>query len=395
MKFENVVDLTQKAIAQTLGSEYMEQLGELATLPMSKLVDVGRDVTDTNNTTDAYTSSLLSLLGAFYIDSRKYTGEIPQLFISNMEWGGMLQRVTYDLADVIDDEMWDLTEGKDFSEFEHKFHKPKVMSKLFQEGKKITVPYSIAKEQLFEAFYSWEKMNEFLSGLLTIVSNTVELALESYAHMLVCCGIAVSDKATETSVHLLTEFKEMFAGNDDMTSEEALNDEKFLRFAMQRIATVRNQMKRYTKAFNNGNVPTFTRGENSCLALLSEFSTSAKFNLRANTFNEELIGIGEYDDVTCWQASKDGDGNSFSFKGDSTVMISADSSNKLGIGTEEVDIPYVIGLMYDKWALSMCLHKSKTTSSYTGSGDFTNHWVHQLVNYILDSNYNMVAFIID
>ena len=394
MKYENVVELTQKAIAQTMGAEYMTQLGNLADLPMSKLVDVGKDITATNNTVDTYTSALLSLLGAFHIDSRKYTGELPQLFVSNMEWGGMVQRVTFDLADVIDDEMWNLVDKKNFSEYEHKFYKPKVMSKLFQEGKKITVPYSIAKEQLFEAFYSWDKMNEFLSGILTVVSNTVELALESYAHMLVCCGIAVSEKATQTSVHLLTEYKAI-NGESTLTAEDAIHDAGFLRYACQRITNIRNQMKRYTKAFNNGNVPTFTSGANSCLALLSEFDTSVKFNLAANTYNDQLIGVGDFDTVTCWQASKDGAGTSFTFKGDSTVSISADNTNKLGIGTEAVQIPYVIGLAYDKWALSMCLHRSKTTSSYTGSGDFTNHWIHELVNYILDSNYNMVAFILD
>ena len=46
MKHVDVVELTQKAVAQTMGSEYMEQLGDWAALDSYKLVDVGKAVLD-------------------------------------------------------------------------------------------------------------------------------------------------------------------------------------------------------------------------------------------------------------------------------------------------------------------------------------------------------------
>ena len=46
MKFNDVVELTQNAVAQTLGSTYMEKDGKLAPLTSFNLVDVGKDVLD-------------------------------------------------------------------------------------------------------------------------------------------------------------------------------------------------------------------------------------------------------------------------------------------------------------------------------------------------------------
>jgi hypothetical protein len=45
--------------------------------------------------------------------------------------------------------------------------------------------------------------------------------------------------------------------------------------------------------------------------------------------------------------------------------------------------------------MGICPFKQKVTSSYTAIADFWNQYHHTLVNYILDSNYPMVAFIVD
>ena len=76
-------------------------------------------------------------------------------------------------------------------------------------------------------------------------------------------------------------------------------------------------------------------------------------------------------------------------------MISADPTNKLGIGTSEVTLTNAIGLLFDRMALGICPYRSKVTSNYTAIADFWNEYHHMLVNYILDSNYSMVAFFND
>ena len=76
-------------------------------------------------------------------------------------------------------------------------------------------------------------------------------------------------------------------------------------------------------------------------------------------------------------------------------MISADASNKLGMGVEAVTINHAIALVKDRRAIGICPYKEKVTSSYTACADFWNEFTNVLVNYILDTNYSMVAFILD
>lgn len=402
MKFTDVVTLTQKAVAQTLGAEYMEQTGDLASLDSYKLVDVGKDVLDSGSV-DVYVKALLTQLGKLVVDSKKYASEIPSIFIDSFDWGGYVERVYFSPQDLIKDEMYDLVDGNTYED--HKFYKPNASAKIFEEAKTIMCPISITTEQLTEAFSSWEQMNKFLSGIRTNVENTITIGLEAYAHMLVSCGIAVSSEATKTMVHLVTEYNALHPSATVSTGEKALEDENFVIFAMQRISKIKKFMQRYTTAFNNGSIPTFTNPEDCKTVLLTDFASATKFIGKRNTYNPSEIGFGDYDEVSCWQAfanteTIEGEGDdddtevhtNFKFDTNASISIGADSHNKLGIGTSAVELDNVIGVVYDSRAMGICPFKSKVTSNYTAIADFWNEYHHQLVNYILDANYNIVAF---
>lgn len=389
MKFNNVVELTQNAVAQTLGSEYMEKLGTLSELSSYKLVDVGKDVLD-GGSVDSYVKALLTQIGKLYIESREYVSELDSIYIDSFDWGGYLERVYFAPQDLVTDDMFNLVNGNTYED--HKFYKPNVSAKIFEEAKTIMCPISLTEDAVKMAFTSWDEMNKFLSGIQQNVRNTIDLGLDAYAHMLVSCAIAVSDKALHNSVHLLTEAKEKGIVPTETTSEKALNNEAYLVYCLNRIRNVEKYMHRLTTAYNNGSVPMQAKEVNKIL--LTDFVSSTKFNVRANTYNLDEIGIGSYDEISAWQGITDGT-NKFDYATNSSIKIAADSTNKLGIGTESVSLTNAIGLVFDRMALGICPYRSKVTSNYTAIADFWNEYHHMLVNYILDSNYSMVAFFND
>ena len=71
MKFTDVVELTQNAVAQTLGEVYMGKDGKLAPLTSFNLVDVGKDVLDSGSV-DSYVKALLTQMGKMIIESDVY-----------------------------------------------------------------------------------------------------------------------------------------------------------------------------------------------------------------------------------------------------------------------------------------------------------------------------------
>lgn len=389
MKFQDVVELTQNAVAQTLGSEYMTKDGKLAPLTSYNLVDVGKDVLDSGSV-DSYVKALLTQMGKMIIESKVYKAELPSLFIDSFDWGGYIERVYFSPQDLLKDDMYDLVDGKVYED--HKFYKPNVSAKIFEEGKTIACPISITEDQIKMSFNSYEELNKFLSGIYQNVQNTITLGLEAYAHMLISAGIAVSIGATGNTRHLATEF---YGAEHGKKLSEMLADSAFLKYCMEQISLTKDQMKRYTTAFNNGAIPTFSTEEDLKVALLADFANACKYKVTADTFNADEIGLGDYDKVTAWQAFSADTLRDFDVETNSTISIAADAQNKLGLGTGAFAKKGVIGVVYDYRAMGICPYRTKVTSNYTASADFWNQYHHQLVNYILDANFNIVSFVLD
>lgn len=397
MKHVDVVELTQKSVAQTMGTDYMTNLGDFAALDSYKLVDVGKDVT-ASGTVDVYCKKLIGLLGKLVVDAKKYAAsDIKGIFVDSFDWGSFVERVYFTPQDLIEDDMWNLVDGKIY-ENDHKFFAPKTAVKIFEEAKSITTPISIVEEQLKTAFTGWDQMNTFLSGLRTNVENTITLAMQAYAHMLICCGIAVANGNGNT-IHLITEAIAEGILESGATLQDAKNSEAFSIFAMEKIKTIRDNMKVYSSAYNDGSIPTFTEDSDNKLTLLSQFENILKFRGSRQVYNLKEIGFGEYDTTPMWQGfrttGEDDKVTNFDWNTVSSISISADATNKLGIGTAAVALDNVAGVIFDHRAMGICPYRRKVTSSYTASADFWNEFHHVLVNYILDAKFPIVAIVLD
>ena len=393
MKLENVSSVVQEAVAQAMGTEYMEKVGKLSPIDVEKLVDIGKAITDTTMTTEKFTKALVSILGRREIDGLKYTPLYSDIIVNRVEWGGFIERVKIDMADIMDSPMFALENKRSYADIEHTFYQPKVISKIYEEGKGIMIPISIQSEMLTEAFTSWDRMNEYLTKIRSVIRETLKIAMDRYASILVEGAIAISDKATQTSLHLLTEAINGGIVPKGTTAEQALHKEEFLVYATRRIAQIRDNMKVRTIAYNNGNIPIQSTDNN--LYLLSEFARNLKF-AKSGIYNEQMIDFGESKSIPMWQGStSEEQAEPFNFANASTISLAPDPSNKLGIGTEAVKISNVIGLLFDRKAIGITIYKEKMTSSYTASADFWNEYLHALTNQIIDSDYPMVAFILD
>lgn len=401
MKHVDVVELTQESVAQTMGTDYMEELGDFSAVDSYKLVDIGKDVLQAG-TVDVYAKKLLGLLGKMVIDAKKYEASgIKGIFVDSFDWGSFVERVYFEPQDLIEDDMWNLIDGKVY-ENDHKFFAPKVSAKIFEEAKSITTPISIVEDQLRTAFTGWDQMNTFLSGIKTNVENTIELALQAYAHMLISCGIAVSVAGTTTAVHFVTEAIEKGLLESGATADDFRASEACAIFAMERMKTIRDNMKVYNSAYNDGSIPTFTNDEDNKLILLSQFENFLKFTGKRQVYNLEEIGFGEYDTTPMWQGFRATSGDegsevttNFDWSTVSSVAISADATNKLGIGTSAFSQSNIAGVIYDHRAMGICPYRRKVTSQYTASADFWNEFHHLLVNYILDTKFSIVALVLD
>lgn len=422
----NTLNVTKAAIAQLIGKGYMDADYKLDELSDDVIVDLGQKLELTedgdftvNSPADIVFKSFLSVLGKMVVDTRSYVAKLPKLYVDTVNWGLFNETVTIDISDVMIDEMWNpngyipwntpadnatptvypgQVEGARIAAIEHGFYRPAINARIYKKVHGIMVALTTMYDQLFTAFKGVAELNEFLAGLYNSVENTIQLKAEVYAKMTVSMGIAVA-MANNNGIDIRQ--LAITAGIPNaatMPVEEMLENADVLRNALESISETREYVKDYNALFNDGETATFAQDEQ--MILLTKFAKKAKFNIRANTYNEELLGIGDYDSINMWQAATSTDDETpYNFEAASSIDLSKSAAIESGLlpsGTQETHylIKNVIGVVYDRLAMGINVDKKKVTTNYTASRDTVNSFYHALARYSVNSHYPIVVFYI-
>lgn len=417
-----VLYVTKKAMAQALGKEYMSESGNLAELNDTAIVDLGEalEVTEDGVYTigsppDIFFRSLVSQMAKIVTDTRAYVAKLPSLFVSLSEWGLISEFITVDLSDVLTSEMWNpdgfinwnetrtlsdgvttrtgQEEGARIAAIEFGCYKPAIHTKVYKKVHAMMVALTEAREQLFTAFRNYDEYAQFLSGLHVSVENTIQVKAEIYGKMALSMAAAKS-RANGNEIDLRAEF--IAAGGVTTglnTREKLLNDTAFQRFALRRMSELDDEISRYTANFNNHQHVTFAAEPKK--VLLSKFAKACKFGVRAQTYNENLLGIGEFDTVTDWQATKSSDNpKPYNLDDASTIILSSAAEQEAGLDEGDGTISGLVGLVYDRFACACTIDRKNTLSQFSASRDTVNIFHHALQNTIVNDNYPIVSFVV-
>ena len=405
MKIVDVINVVKSGISQlTANNFYNAETPELTETDTAALVELGHALEDHQLAADIFLGALVDTLTTMRIDSRAYSAVLPSLFVDTYEWGGFREHVVIGLSDILEDEMYPINgfigynetggtaEAQRIAGIEHGTFKPSAQSKFYDEGKAFMIALSTVREQLFTAVRSLAELNKLISAMQISVDNTIQLKAEVGALSTVSTGIARAI-ALGNEIKLVTRYNDL-TGQSLATGWAALNDDKFTAFVLETIANVEDEVKRFTSVYNNHEHVTFSN--DSRLILLSKFANRAKFGVRANTYNEQLLGIGDYERISGWQAVSQENKDPFAPETLSAIALTATSATKVGLtvpeGATGVTLNNIIGFLYDRYALGISLDKKKVTTSYTASQDKYNTYHHNIINYIIDDNFPMVAF---
>lgn len=405
MRLTDVISVVKSGISQlTAANFYDAETPELTETNTAALVELGHSLENHTLAADIFLGALVDTLTGMRIDSRAYSAVLPSLFVDTYEWGGFREHVVIGLSDILDDEMYPINgfigynetggeaEAQRIAGIEHGTFKPAAQSKFYDEGKAFMIALSTIREQLFTAVRSLSELNKLISAMQISVDNTIQLKAEVGALSTVSTGIARAI-ALGNEIKLVTLYNDL-TGSTLSTGWEALNTPEFVSFVLETIANTEDEVKRFTAVYNNHQHVTFSN--DSRLILLSRFANRAKFGVRANTYNEQLLGIGDYERVTGWQAVSKANTEPFAPETLSSISLTKSSAEKVGLtvpqGEAGLTLTNIIGLLYDRYALGISLDKKKVTTSYTASQDKYNTYHHNLINYIIDDNFPMVAF---
>lgn len=414
----DIVNVTKAAISQLIGKGYMDEAdGEFDALDDQLIVDFGEKLSLTedgdfavNSPADIMYKSLLSQIGRIIVDKRSYVAKLPRLFVDTVDWGLFTEHIMIDLSDVMVDEVWNpngyipwnaaggagVAEGSRIAAIEFGCYKPVVTSKLYSKAHGIMVALTTGYEQLFTAFRGVDEYQSFVTGLYNSVENTLQAKAEIYAMMTISMGIAKS-AANGNSYDLRTLYAAAGGTTTGMTAEELLNDKDFEAFMLRTIDETKDYMQRMSSLYNDGEFVTFSADPH--VIMLTAAAKAAKFGVRANTFNEELLGIGEYDTVPSWQAAISSLNNHpYSFEVASSIMLTKAAAVEAGLtvgeGETSLTLPGFVALIYDRYAMGITLDKRNVSSQYAASRMTINTFYHSLIRYQINDSYPIVSFYI-
>lgn len=407
----DVLTATKAGVAQLIAKGYMDaETPELTALDDQFIVDLGETIQvqdgeiTTNSPADIFFKALISQVGRIYVDTKSYRAQLPSLFVDPMEWGLVAEYIEIDISDVMIDEIWNPNgyinwsepggpaEGARIAAIEYGCYKPAVRAKVYRKATGIMAALTIGDgDQLFTAFQNAGQYNSFVAGLYNSISNTIQLKAELYALMTVSMMIAAA-KANNNEINVLAEYKTA-KPDSTITAATALQNGDFLRFLARRTADLKDNMQRFTALYNNHEHITFSTDTN--VIMLAQVANAIKFNMYADTFHKDLVSIGNFDTVVAWQAAKTSSADTaYNFKSASSISITAEAAEEVGLDAQATVIDGVVAVIYDRRAAGITIDKRKTTSKPCASRATTNYFYHSLVNYIVNTSQPIVTLVI-
>lgn len=420
---ENTLKATKEAVSQLIAKGYMdaESNGELTALDDQHIVDLGNIINPDGNgefnvgsPADVVFKSFLTTFSRIITDTRAYRARLQSLFVDPTQWGLFRENIMIDLSDCMIDEMWNFDgyvpwntpasggvypgheEGSRIASIEFGFYRPPVQVKLYQKAHAVMVALTTARDQFFSAFRGVDELNQFLAGLYNSVENTLQVKAEVYAMMTVSMGAATA-YANNNLYDLRAMYSAAGGTTSGLTAAKLLEKPDFQAFMLKQIDLAKEYMTGYTALYNDHTIGTFSNRTN--VIMLSQAASAAKFGVRANTYNEKLLGIGDYDRIPAWQAPlASGDNTPYPFETASTISLTAAAATAAGItvpeGDESFNISGLVCVIYDRMAMGITVDKRKPTSQYAASRDTLNTFYHSLISYIVNSAYPICGFYI-
>ena len=426
---DTIRDVTNAAIAQVCAKyDAVSGVGDKKLTPISALTDteivdlgaalsVSDGVITNGSPADVFIKSLMCQVGKVIVDKREYVKQLPKMYKDVHEYGLITEVIKIDLLGedcILIDEMLnplgfvnDYTvtshkggsaEGQRIAGIEFGNYIPQAHTKLFQKVTSLMVALTEQREALKYAFQSAEQFESFFAGLMVAMRNTIAVKAEAYALMTLAIGIGKAH-VNGNEIDVIAEANDFYNVTGTayaFTTQNCMGEAKFWKYLLMRMANIKDNMRRMSPVYNDHKTMTFSADPQ--VIMLSQVANAIKFNVLADTYHEQLLGIGDYQRINSFQGVLDSTHTTdYNFTSASTVSFTLDATKELeGDDTETtaLTITGIVAVIYDDYAMGVYIDKAKTTSQYSAVKDSVNYFNHHALQLAVNDSYNIVTFVL-
>lgn len=383
--------LMNEIVAQATGNK------ELTVVDTSTFTTVGEIIlrTGTENTLNA----LSTVLARTIFSIRPYKAKLSSLLVDGSRWGAQVRKVVYLYTEAEKSTDWNtvsnpnqLDDGTSVDMYTIK--KPQALQLNFYGTQLLQKHITRFRDQLSLALSNETEFMRFVDGFMTEFFNEIEMLNEAKSRATLINAIAGVSSMGLTEVDLVAEFNR--EKSTKYTREQLLGNhlDEFMRFTAATIKTYSKQLTDNSNMYHanlTGKDPIIrhTPQERQKMIMYDPIFTKAEAEVYPTLFNPKYLDIGTFEGVNYWQSKKD----PTHITAKPNILNVADGSSK--IAETQVDIPYVLGLLFDEEALGVMPQFDYTSvTPFNSAGGYYNMYMHWRFNSYNDFTENMVLFVL-
>ncbi len=364
---------------------------------LSNIVDIGKAVLDytgeSKTNYDSFVRSLIDHVGRVMLVDRVYASQAPNILMDSWEYGSVLEKVRCEAPEARDNATWDLfnypQDGGAAYPDPFELSKPSVAAKFFNSRATYEVPITIVDIQLRDSLQSAEQLSSFIA----MIENRIRMKMTLCNDALVMATInnLIGQKAARGRIiNLLSLYNAgPNAGGVAISSDAALTDKEFLRYASKTIAQYRKYLATASVLYNEGSYLTFTPSDRLKFIANTEFAKSLDAYLYSDTYHDEFVKLPGYEEIAFWQGTGTTTDNRL------TIDVTVDLSEVTGLTKAEIANAGVLAVMFDRDAAAVCNQNYRVTSIYNPRGEYYNYFYKWDAMYMNDVLENCVVFTIE
>lgn len=394
MTTKPLIPVAQAASAvNSLAKQYIGTEALLAD-NLSNLSDFGRTFENLDSgTKEIVKSGLVTLITEQLVIAREYKGNEVDIIRSRSAIydpsAGIIQKNRPNLLQAEDDsDVYNPAVNSTSDPFKN--NPINFETEYFFKPFQFRYQWSIPERWMTGMFMSRDKFNQFISAVDTSVKNSLTLNIDNITLSVLRSSIALNLHGGDSprAINLLKSYNNVF--KTSLKAAQALQTPEFLRWCLNQIAVVLDQIKIYSSLYNEKAYPNHMAEPN--VVILSQFENAAKQFLQADVFNKDLLELPGHSTVVSWKGLVDEKGAVPSFKALSSVKDTFSVPWESSPIT--VDQDGVVAHIFDSERCGIYNLSMKTTSQPDPVGLKTNYWTHVFCSAITDPYENGVTFYI-
>lgn len=356
---------------------------------LRNVVDLGKALADmTAADMKDYLAQLAVGVYDTYVDSRSYKDETYDLFISDIEYGGALQRVKAKLLSASDTAILTLDNANtslspvDYTD--GKYYGTEWDSRIYTVDTAFKIKYSISTEMFKKSFTSAEGVQKLIAMIEANVDNTLKVELNGLARGILR-KLILSAYNDSRVIPLITTYNtKMGLTSSDpgyITLANWSQSTSFKLFCQTLMLELRSYITDINEKYGDGTVPTFTPESDSRCVLLTEFAAELDVALGSVYHKEMVEGLGAYRKINYWQ---NGTKSLIPQIASGSLHDQVVERVKDSGENDVVTINHVVGVLYDRFSAFLTNKLDKTTTKYVPEEDFTTFFHHVVKSCAVD-----------